>query len=717
MSHLSCKKLLDSRLPCYLSIIMIVCLLSGCSRHGASNIPVLLEPVDLRYDTAVAYRGDLYDTAYYDGWLVPEVEYAAFEKNGILSEIVVSIGDSIEQGEILAYLTDDGLEDRMNVLESDMEKLQKDYTYNKEELEDRIRIAGLEYEQLAAAADKYIEAVRKKNEIETLELEAKHISRQFDLRLSQMRTKLSGYQKEAARNILTAPCKGTVVAADYQNTGRNIAADKAVIAIAKEEERYLQTEYIPDNIIKEAQETYAFIGDGKADIVNVAYGEREYISKKLSGDILISKFLFKDSTALSDYDTGTYACICIKTRGAGNVVILPVEAVKEEPSGSYAYVLQDGRQDKRKVTTGLKIAGQVEIVSGIEEGERVLLATAGLPDLNDEQEELIRETVKGDYTELYSASGLERTYLTADVITMEHDMAEFLQYHAASGDAVSEGDVLMEYRLPVNELELEEMRIRYQRTLTEYETDKDNRRNKLQELKKAADKAASMSLQSYIEQIRISMEERSFQRYCNETEDSIRKLKDDLDDLEAGTGVQYLYAPFDGIILSVQPLSQGDVMSAGMGVINIFDPDSSVLMVQNMSGSLKYHMEVRIEDKLSGLGGEKKLYSGRIIAADNILEGELAMGYAVIRLDEKDADISLDASVIQAITKSIANVPVIPSEMLYYSGNIRYAYITQDGVLEKRVVQGTDNGETVWIYSGLDAGEKVYARRLLPGSD
>ncbi|HUM16282.1 MAG TPA: efflux RND transporter periplasmic adaptor subunit [Candidatus Nitrosotalea sp.] len=55
-------------------------------------------------------------------------------------------------------------------------------------------------------------------------------------------------------------------------------------------------------------------------------------------------------------------------------VLVPAEAVRAEGSGSVVFVYVDGRAERRAVTLGPDSAGQRRVVSGLREGERVVLA-------------------------------------------------------------------------------------------------------------------------------------------------------------------------------------------------------------------------------------------------------------------------------------------------------------------------------------------------------
>jgi len=70
---------------------------------------------------------------------------------------------------------------------------------------------------------------------------------------------------------------------------------------------------------------------------------------------------------------------------AKNVLLLPVETVSETERGSFVMVSKEGSATHRKVTLGISDGTNVEIKSGLEEGEMIL--SSGLEKLIEERRE------------------------------------------------------------------------------------------------------------------------------------------------------------------------------------------------------------------------------------------------------------------------------------------------------------------------------------------
>ncbi|HYM33794.1 MAG TPA: efflux RND transporter periplasmic adaptor subunit, partial [Steroidobacteraceae bacterium] len=58
-----------------------------------------------------------------------------------------------------------------------------------------------------------------------------------------------------------------------------------------------------------------------------------------------------------------------------STLILPLEAVVTDKTGSYAYLLSDGKANKRPIKTGFKDAKEVEVLEGLTVADEVILAS------------------------------------------------------------------------------------------------------------------------------------------------------------------------------------------------------------------------------------------------------------------------------------------------------------------------------------------------------
>jgi len=74
---------------------------------------------------------------------------------------------------------------------------------------------------------------------------------------------------------------------------------------------------------------------------------------------------------------GYNATVDIKVLSRERIISLPVTAVLQEDGASYVFVVEEGRARRREVKTGEKSEEWVEVVSGLVEGERVVIEGVG----------------------------------------------------------------------------------------------------------------------------------------------------------------------------------------------------------------------------------------------------------------------------------------------------------------------------------------------------
>ena len=86
-----------------LALVLALGSFAGCQSES-SAAPELLEPVGVRMDTAEMQYGDIYNISVYSGAIEPYVEELWFESDGVLGEVLVSVGDTVEAGQELGAI-------------------------------------------------------------------------------------------------------------------------------------------------------------------------------------------------------------------------------------------------------------------------------------------------------------------------------------------------------------------------------------------------------------------------------------------------------------------------------------------------------------------------------------------------------------------------------------------------------------------------------------
>jgi multidrug efflux pump subunit AcrA (membrane-fusion protein) len=70
-----------------------------------------------------------------------------------------------------------------------------------------------------------------------------------------------------------------------------------------------------------------------------------------------------------------FARVQLALESVEDAVIVPQRAIAQTPAGGQiAYVVVDGRVVQRKIKTGVEQAGQVQVLEGVQPGEKVVVA-------------------------------------------------------------------------------------------------------------------------------------------------------------------------------------------------------------------------------------------------------------------------------------------------------------------------------------------------------
>ena len=109
-----------------ITIVLIVSLLTGCGK--TIDIPVLLEPVEMKYEGRKVTQKDIYDIEVYQGVVTPGMESIYFEEESVLKQVYTSIGKEMKRGEVIAVRDDRELYTQYEDLNAEIQYLEQLYS-------------------------------------------------------------------------------------------------------------------------------------------------------------------------------------------------------------------------------------------------------------------------------------------------------------------------------------------------------------------------------------------------------------------------------------------------------------------------------------------------------------------------------------------------------------------------------------------------------------
>lgn len=340
----------------WMSLLLALFLLLTFSACGTdSSVPELLEPATVGSDLAPVKIGDIYNGTVLEGNVLPELEELSFSVNGCVREVCVLLGDPVKKGDPLIRLDTEALEEVHKSLTEQLEYARKMDEFDTEAAELNGELlaqqAGWGSSQYRLFANEQ-EAAAQKRAAEIAELERQLAEVDEGLNLE---------------TVLTAPCDGTVASIAVK-VGDMVQEEQVVAVVADNSKCFLQTEYLAEAKVTLASAVYATVGGVRYDVTYVPMETKDYITKALAGETLYSSFSLKG--AKSDL-IGQYALLYVMSSQREQVLNIPANALLRDEKGYYVYVERGGEKVPQEVEIGLKTAAQVEILSGLQEGERV----------------------------------------------------------------------------------------------------------------------------------------------------------------------------------------------------------------------------------------------------------------------------------------------------------------------------------------------------------
>ena len=333
---------------------------SSCAAENANDHylpPELIVPLSASVDTAVITRGPVAELNNFSG--ITRVTSAALHfgaATGHFGELLVHVGDHVTESQLLARL--------------DITQIERDIATREEhiimmELQHYIDILILSYELASARED--LQRNRIKLNIE--------IARErHELALSHAQFFLDELYARMEAMELRAPFDGVITFFVDCEPGQWVNPFSPVIFMAQEQAaQEVFVEYIGRSLhnTHRAIRAYAVIEGREYTLVYNPLTKAQERSYTALGLRLPVRF-----TIVGDDmpPLGAYVAIYVYTQWVDDVLRIPVNALLRDPvHGFYTYRVTDGTFELVPLEIGVRTATFATIISGLEEGEIVLV--------------------------------------------------------------------------------------------------------------------------------------------------------------------------------------------------------------------------------------------------------------------------------------------------------------------------------------------------------
>ncbi|MDZ7644528.1 MAG: efflux RND transporter periplasmic adaptor subunit [Woeseiaceae bacterium] len=311
----------------------------GTEDEAEAAIPVEITRV-ARGDIESTYSGTAPIEAYAEATVIAKV-------GGEVREILAEEGDAVRAGQVLARLDGERLRLELAQSEANLQKLRRDYQRNRD-LKDRSLISAGDFEKI---------------QYEMEALEASYNLARLELSYTEIKAPIDG-----------------VISERFVKTGNTIDVNAPVFHVTSLDPLIAEL-HIPER-------QYRRLSPGMPATVRVDAlsgvtfsGEIARVSPVVDPDTGTFKITVEVTDPTQRLKPGMFARIGIVSDRHANALQVPRSAIIEDEGISTVFVAGDGTAERRAVRTGYVADGQIEVVEGLTDEDRiVIVGQAGLRD-------------------------------------------------------------------------------------------------------------------------------------------------------------------------------------------------------------------------------------------------------------------------------------------------------------------------------------------------
>jgi macrolide-specific efflux system membrane fusion protein len=335
-----------------------------------------------KWITAKATRGDIEDTTTALGTLQP-LEYVdvGTQVSGQLRRVFVQVGDQVRQGQPLAEIDPTVYGSKVDAGLANLDNLRA-------QLAEKQAQANLA-EELFARQTRMLEANATSREAyqnaQTTLKAARAQVASLQAQINQVQSTLRGDQANLGYTKIFAPMSGTVVSQTARQGQTLVATQQAptIVRIADLSTMTVWTQVSEADIgkLKLGQPVY-FTTLGNPERRRTSTLRQILPTPEVLNNVVLYDALFDIPNAEGDLGIQMSAQVFFVHASADNAVLVPAAALaqtqgkgkgKGKRDGDTILVMQDGTPQPRAVKTGVRNRVQVQILSGLEEGEEVVI--------------------------------------------------------------------------------------------------------------------------------------------------------------------------------------------------------------------------------------------------------------------------------------------------------------------------------------------------------
>lgn len=311
------------------------------------------------------------------GKVYADKEAAVLAKTpGRVESIAVKVGDVVQKDQVLFSLDKSDMQASYNQAVAGLKMAEANYQVNKDKL-DNAKVQLERYQQL------YEIGAISLAELEQFELQASDATLlTVEAQLDQARAQYDAAAKSYHDLDVKSPIDGIVTSLDVR-VG-DMATNAAPVAMVVDMDNVFVEVSVSEKVINSIDSSQ----EVQVEIVSAFSGEvkGKIDGLSLAADARTGKYILKINIPNEEHliKAGMFAKVVLNTATKDDVVVVSADAVVFRSGRHVAYVIEDEKVVEREVTTGLENGKQVEIVSGLEEGD--ILIVKGMSFIKEDSE-------------------------------------------------------------------------------------------------------------------------------------------------------------------------------------------------------------------------------------------------------------------------------------------------------------------------------------------
>ena len=355
---------------CMATQLCVLSLFSGCTGDQADDDKIVIveqESAEAEYKLAVASIDDIIVTksinCVYTQLNSAEVKFVVSGKT--VSKVHVKEGETVKKGQLLAEL---------NIGDHTEEKQRLEYQIQR----NNILLKQLEDNENYEISNRWLNFIYGysfgseedlKEGISQLQKNNEYQRQDLEDAIALDQKQLNQINKEINQGRVYAPASGVIADMKEQLEGSTSNRDTVIMRINDNSRCIFETKN------KDGSELFA---EGKEEVLTVGIGNGATTYKVIPYEMDkwedTMKFVISEGAEEAIIEPGTSGTISIVLEKKEQVLTLPEGAVHSADDKKYVYVVgENNMRDVKWIETGVADKDKIEIVSGLTEGEKVII--------------------------------------------------------------------------------------------------------------------------------------------------------------------------------------------------------------------------------------------------------------------------------------------------------------------------------------------------------